>query len=582
MTAKQLRDEFFEFFRKRDHAVIPGASLIPQGDSSTLFISAGMHPLVPYLLGELHPSGKRLVDLQECLRTGDIDNVGDEFHHTWFEMLGNWSLGDYWKKEAISWSFEFLTEVLAIKKNKLSVTCFAGDKNAPRDSRSAKIWQTLGVAKEKISFHSKEDNWWGPVGKIGPCGPNSEMFIDTGRERCEIWNDVFMEFNKTEEGKYLSLQQKNVDTGMGVERVLAVINGVSDDYLTSIWQPIIRVIEVVSGKKYREKNKKPMRIIADHLRAAVFVIAAGVFPGNKEQGYVLRRLIRRSIRQGKFLGVKDIFTEEVAKVILGNRNNYAGDYPELEKQKEVILKTLVEEERRFRKTLNEGLKKLAELFSKPGKERVLSGEEVFRLYETFGFPFEMVKEEAAERGFTIDEKEFFRRQEEHREKSRQSAQGRFRGGLGERSPQVVAYHTATHLLHQALREVLGLHVSQQGSAITPEKMRFDFAHPSPLTPQEIKRVEEEVNKQIKRDLPVKMETMSFAKSQKEGALAFFKDRYPSRVKVYSLGNFSKEVCGGPHVASTGKLGRFKIIKEESCGAGKRRIYAVLERKSSGE
>lgn len=591
ITAKELRDLYFDFFGKKGHKVIPSAPLVPEGDPSTLFISAGMHPLVPYLLGEEHPLGRRLVGVQECLRTDDIGRVGNEFHHTWFEMLGNWSLGDYFKKEAIGWSFEFLTEVLKIDPQKLFVTCFAGDENAPRDRLSAEIWQKLGLASERIHFLPKKDNWWGPVGEAGPCGPDTEMFVDIGRKPCgqkcipgcscgkyaEVWNDVFMEFEKTKKGKLLPLKQKNVDTGMGVERTLAIVSGFSDDYLTEIWQPIVRVIERISGKSYQEE-KQAIRIIADHLRAAVFLVADGVLPGNKEQAYVLRRLLRRSIRQGRLLAIEGGFIVRVAQAVLANQENYAGEYPELKKNEEIILSVLKEEETRFAKTLDRGLKKLTQLFSQLEKEKkkILPGEQAFWLYESFGFPLELIEEEAFRQGFGLEKKGFWEKQKEHQQKSRQRADERFRGGLADSSKEAVAYHTATHLLHQALRQILGSHVSQVGSAITKERLRFDFTHPAALTEEEIRKIEEMVNKVISQDLPVRMEVVSLEESRRRGALSFFKDRYPKKVKVYSIGGFSKEVCGGPHVESTGQLGRFFILKQESCGSGKRRIYAKLD------
>lgn len=597
MTARQLRDRYFEFFKERDHVVIPSASLIPEGDSSTLFISAGMHPLVPYLLGEAHPSGKRLCSLQKCLRTGDIDNVGDGFHHTFFEMLGNWSLGDYWKKEAISWSFEFLEKVLRLDIGKINVSCFAGDKDASKDEESFKVWQNLGIPMERIFFFGKKENWWGPVGQTGPCGPDTEMFVDTGKPKCgsgcdvscqcgkyvEIWNDVFMEYEKKADGNYRPLKQKNVDTGMGLERVTAIINGYGeDDYRTKIFWPIIETIQKVSGRSYEEeKNRKPMRIIADHIRAAVFVITDGVIPGNKERGYVLRRLIRRSIRQGKLLGMEDNFAGQIAKAALDNKNNFGGDYPELTKNEKMILDVISEEENEFRKTLDRGLKETARLI----EDDNFSGLTAFNIYQTYGFPLEMIIEEAEKLGKKPGGdfmKKFNGAKKGHQELSRTAAKGKFKSGLANNSEKIIKYHTATHLLQAALREILGDHVQQVGSNITEERLRFDFTHPERLTDEEIKKTGELINERIKEDLPVKMEVMSFEESQKQGALAFFNGRYPAKVKVYSIGGpvgegqaFSKEVCAGPHLDSTGGLGSFKIIKEESCGGGKRRIYAVL-------
>ncbi len=589
-TARELKKAYVSFFEKKGHREIPSASLLPEGDSSTLFISAGMHPLVPYLLGEEHPLGKRLVDVQECVRTGDIEEVGNKFHHTWFEMLGNWSLGDYFKEQSISWSLEFLTEVLGLNKEKISVTCFAGDNDVPRDTKSAKVWESLGIPSSRIYFFDKKENWWGL--ETGPCGPDSEIFYDTGKKGCsdncnpscscgkyiEIWNNVFIEYDKKKNGLFVPLKQKNVDTGMGVERTLAVILGNDDHYQSPTWQPIVKVLEKLSGVSYQEKkNKKMIRIIADHVRAGVFIVADGVVPGNKEESYILRRLIRRSIRQGKLLGIKGDFISKVAKAVLENRDSLAGEYPELGSS-EKILSVLSEEEARFSHSLTTGLSKLEGLLVGLGKkkEKVLSGKDAFYLYETFGFPFELIKEEVKSQGFCVDKDEFLEKQKEHQEKSRKASLGRFKGGMSGRSKKEIAYHTATHLLHRTLIAVLGDHVSQVGSAITIEKMRFDFTHFDPLTNKEIRAVEILVNKKIEENLPVKMEMMSFKQSQEKGAIAFFSDRYPEMVKVYSIGDFSCEVCGGPHVKLTGVLGEFKIVKQEGCGSGKRRIYAKLE------
>jgi alanyl-tRNA synthetase len=590
-NAKDLKLLYISFFKKKGHQEIPTASLIPEGDSSTLFISAGMHPLVPYLMGQKHPLGKRLVDVQECVRTNDIDKVGNETHHTWFEMLGNWSLGDYFKKESISWSLEFIVKVLKLDKEKVLVTCFAGDKNAPRDTQSAKIWQDLGIPASRIFFLGKEENWWGPVGKTGPCGPDSEIFYDTGKKPCskdcnpscscgkytEIWNNVFLEYEKKSNGKFIPLKQKNVDTGMGVERTLAVILGKTDHYLSSTWQPIISKIEELSGIDYQAENRQPMRIIADHVVAAVFIAADGVVPGNKEESYILRRLIRRSIRQAKLLGIEEAFIAKVAKKVIENRDNFAGNYPELDREEEIVS-ILSEEETRFSRSLSRGLAKLMEIFTelKKAKKTVLSGKSAFYIYETFGFPYELIKEEAEREGLRVDQKEFERKQISHRDMSRKASMGKFKGGMSGRSAEEIAYHTATHLLHRSLIDVLGDHVSQAGSAITPEKMRFDFTHPKPLTANELNKVERMVNEKIRKDLPVRMEVMSFSESQKIGAKAFFSDRYPEKVNVYFIGDFSSEVCGGPHVKSTGQLGKFKIIKQESPSSGKRRIYAKLD------
>ena len=594
ITARWLRDEYFAFFKEKEHRVIPNSPLIPQDDSSALFTSAGMHPLVPYLLGEPHPLGRRLVGIQKCLRTGDIEKVGDGFHHTFFEMLGNWSLGDYWKKETVSWSWQFLTKNLGFSAEKISVTCFAGDKEVKKDKETAGYWEKVGIPQERIFFLGREDNWWGPVGKTGPCGPDTEMFVDTGAPSCssscqpgcscgkyiEVWNNVFMEYLRDEKGHYLPLKQKNVDTGMGVERVVALLLGKKDDdYQTPIFSPLIEKIAEISGKSYQGEWRRPMRIIADHLRAAVFIVNEGIVPGNKEHGYVLRRLIRRSIREGKQLGMDSFWVKAVAEEVIANIDNYGDDYQELRKEKTRIVAVLEEEERKFRRTLDRGLKELEKLFSslEKSQEKKVSGKDAFYLYETFGFPLELVKEEAQKRGFVVDEKDFLREKEKHQRVSQTAAKGRFKSGLATRSPQIIKYHTATHLLQAALRKILGKHVQQAGSNITEERLRFDFTHPSPLTPEQIKAVEDLVNQKIAANLPVKMEVMSFEESQKRGALAFFKGRYPPQVKVYFIGDFSCEVCAGPHVKATGQLGKFRIIKEESCGSGKRRIYAVLEK-----
>jgi len=594
-TARWLRDVYFNFFKKRGHQVVPAAPLVPEGDSSALFISAGMHPLVPYLMGEPHPLGKRLVSIQECVRTRDIELVGDGFHHTWFEMLGNWSLGDYFKKEAIDWSFEFLTKILGFKPDKLSVTCFAGDKMAPRDEVSARAWRKLGIPSERIHFLSRKDNWWGPVSQTGPCGPDTEMFIDTGKPKCspecqpgcgcgkyiEVWNNVFMEFEKLADGSYKPLRQKNVDTGMGVERTLRLILKLDDDYLTPIWQPIIKAVAGLAHKQYQGEWQRPMRIIADHLRAAVFILADGIQPGNKEQGYILRRLIRRSVRQGELLGLPAGFSGEIGAAVIANRGNYAGEYPELANKK-MIISGLVDEEQRFRLTLRRGLRELEKMARKlaDGKSRIMAGKDAFYLYETFGFPPELIGEELERFKLKVDLEGFGRERKKHQQISRQAAKGHFKSGLADSDPQSVAYHTATHLLQAALRRILGDRVRQMGSNITQERLRFDFSYSRPLAAAEIEKIENLVNQQIAAKLPVERLMMPFSKSQKMGALAFFRDRYPEKVSVYKIGNFSIEVCRGPHVSNTGELarfGKFHIKKQESCGMGCRRIYAQFEK-----
>ncbi len=592
MNARELKDKFVAFFVDHQHVEIPSASIIPENDPTTLFISAGMHPLVPYLLGQTHPLGKRLVDVQKCIRTGDIDEVGDTYHHTFFEMLGNWSLGDYFKKEAIAFSFELLTspKYLNINKKNLAVTCFAGDNDCPRDEESAAFWLEQGIDKDHIAFLPKKNNWWGPAGTTGPCGPDTEIFYWRGNGESpkifdpddsrwlEIWNDVFMQYNKTIDGKYEPLVQKNVDTGMGVERTTAVLSGLSDNYLTDIWQPIIKKIEEISGKKYQEESiAKSIRIIADHLKAAVFMIADGVEPSNKERGYVLRRLIRRSIRQGKILGLENNFLKIIAIAVLDNQDNYAGIYPELNNNRDRILEILDAEETKFRRTLNKGLNEITKLID---RQHNVSGKEAFDLYQSFGFPVEMIDEELSKNSLSLDMDEFNRLKEEHQKLSQTLSAGKFKSGLADNSEIITKYHTATHLMHAALRKVLGNHVQQSGSNITSERLRFDFSHPEKVTESQLKEVENIVNEQIIASLPVTVESMKFADAQKSGALAFFGAKYPEIVTVYTVGNsqnfFSKEVCTGPHVNNTGKLGHFEIQKEESAGSGKRRIYAILK------
>ena len=590
MNARQLKDIFVNFFVSKGHSEIPSASLIPENDSTTLFISAGMHPLVPYLLGQPHALGKRLTNIQKCVRTGDIDVVGDNCHHTFFEMLGNWSLGDYFKKEMIPWSYELLTKHLHYDPKQIHITCFAGDDDAPKDEESAELWKSVGISEDRIYFLPKKDNWWGPAGKTGPCGPDSEMFIDTHPELepikltsgdnhgriVEIGNDVFMQYNKTIDGKYELLSQKNVDTGYGIERNLAIYLGYDDDYLTEIWQPIIKKIEEISGKKY-SNNLVPMRIIADHIRAAVFIIADGVEPSNKEAGYVLRRLIRRAIRQGKILGLENNFTNIIAKAVLDNQNNYAGIYPELNLNKNKILETLDAEETKFRRTLNKGLNEIIKLID---SQKSVSGKQAFDLYQSFGFPVEMIEEELKKNGLSLDLAEFNRLKGEHQKQSQTLSAGKFKSGLADQSEIITKYHTATHLLHAALRKVLGNHVKQSGSNITSERLRFDFTHPEKVTDTQLIEVATIVNKQITASLPVTVESMKFIEAQKIGALAFFGAKYPEIVTVYTIGTsgryFSKEICTGPHVENTGILGKFEIIKEESAGSGKRRIYAILK------
>ncbi len=598
ITINELRSKYIEFFKSKGHVEISGKSLIPENDPTVLFTTAGMHPLVPYLLGEPHPAGKRLTDYQKCIRTGDIDAVGDTSHLTFFEMLGNWSLGDYFKKDAISWSFEFLTspKYLGIPVEKLSVTVFAGDETIPRDEESAAIWKSLGLPEDHIYFLPKEDNWWGPAGETGPCGPDTEMFVDTGKEACgpecrpgchcgkyfEIWNDVFMQYNKNSAGKYEPLAAPCVDTGMGIERTVAMLQGKDSVYDTEAFTPILALLGDMSGKQYGALENDPevdksFRIVADHVRAATFILGdpKAVMPSNVGAGYVLRRLIRRAVRHGKKLGIEGVFLAKPAEVVI---QNYQGAYPELAENRERILQELTREEEKFLETLQKGEKEfekmLPNLLKNP--QKIMSGRLAFKLYDTYGFPIELTEELAAENGLKVNREEFDEAYKKHQDLSRAGSEQVFKGGLADHSEISTRYHTATHLLHKALRIVLGDHVAQKGSNITAERVRFDFSHPSPMTKEEIARVEQIVNEQIQRDLPVTMEMMPLEDAKKAGAIALFGEKYEPIVKVYTIGDFSKEVCGGPHVTHTGELGKFKIIKEQSSSAGVRRIYAVLE------
>ncbi|HRS04679.1 MAG TPA: alanine--tRNA ligase [Treponema sp.] len=595
MDANELRSKYIEFFKSKGHAQIQGKSLIPDNDPTVLFTTAGMHPLVPYLLGEPHPAGTRLTDYQKCIRTGDIDAVGDPSHLTCFEMLGNWSLGDYFKEGAITMSFEFLTDPkwLGIPIEKIGVTVFAGEEGIPRDDESAAIWKRLGIPEERIRFLPREDNWWGPAGTTGPCGPDTEMFIDTGRPSCgpdcgpgckcgkwlEIWNDVFMQYNKTAEGTYEPLARKCVDTGMGIERTVTILNGKKSVYDTEIFAPLIAAVERISGYTYgsdAEKDKS-VRIICDHGRAATFILGdpKAVSPSNVGAGYVLRRLIRRAVRHGRKLGIDRLFLTEIAEAVV---EKFAAPYPELAENRSRIMEELQQEEQKFLETLQKGEHEFEKLLPNLLKDprKIISGRLAFKLYDTYGFPIELTEELAAEHGMTINREEFDEAFKKHQELSRAGSEQVFKGGLADHGEQAIKYHTATHLLHKALRIVLGDHVAQKGSNITAERMRFDFSHPAPMTPEEIARVEAIVNEQIKRDLPVTMEIMSLEDAKAAGAIALFGEKYESQVKVYTIGDFSKEVCGGPHVDRTGKLGTFKIQKEQSSSAGVRRIRAVLE------
>jgi alanyl-tRNA synthetase len=594
MSGRELKARYIEFFVSKNHKEIGQASLIPEHDPSVLFTTAGMHPLVPYLLGEPHPQGKRLVNVQRCLRTDDIDEVGDEAHLTFFEMLGNWSLGDYFKEEAIHLSYEFLTEHLGIEPDRLWITVFAGDEDAPRDDVAADVWKSLGIPRERIYYLSKKENWWGPAGQTGPCGPDTEMFYDAGKPPCgpdcrpgcscqkfvEIWNDVFMEYNKTADGRYLPLQQRNVDTGLGVERVAAVLQDKPTVFETELFAPIVSAIKEIC----LDPAERSVRIIADHLRASTFLLAERLPPSNVERGYVLRRLIRRSIRHGRSIGIEQDFTTKIASVVI---EQYEGSYPHLAETSDFILAEIEKEEQRFKETLQKGMRELdRELTQMPAGEApvVFSGKRAFYFYETFGFPVELTEEMLRERfpRATIDRKAFDAAYQKHREMSRAGAEQKFRGGLADASEMTTRLHTATHLLHQALRTVLGPHVEQRGSNITPQRLRFDFSHPAKMTDEEIAEVERIVNEKIVEELPIESTITTLDEAERQGAIALFAEKYGEDVKVYSIGDFSKEVCGGPHVSNTAELGKFKIVKEQASSAGVRRIKAVLEEPSSPE
>lgn len=593
ITAKTFRQMWIDFFRERGHAVIGSASLIPENDPTVLFTTAGMHPLVPYLLGAKHPSGTRLCDYQKCVRTGDIDEVGDDSHCTFFEMLGNWSLGDYFKDEMVRWSYEFLTsdKYLGISPDRLAVSVFAGDADCPRDEKTASLWEACGIKRENIFYLPKENNWWGPAGLTGPCGSDTEMFIDTGKPKCcdacspacdcgkylEIWNDVFMEFNKTADGKYEPLQQKNVDTGMGLERALCVFQGKSSVYDTDLFQPVIEKIETLSGKTYGESADitRAMRIVADHVRTSTFILGdeKGVAPSNVDQGYILRRLLRRAIRFIKQLGMKNGDLAALAKVVVGI---YADVYPELKANENKIADEINTEEERFEKTLQSGMKEFEKLcrYLVGG---VISGKAAFKLYDTYGFPIEMTVELAKENNLTVNTEDFDKAFKEHQQKSHAGAEQKFKGGLADNTQATARLHTATHLMHRALKTVLqDENVNQKGSNITEERLRFDFAFSRPMTAEEIAEVERLVNEAIAADVEIVCEEMGVDEAKKKGAVGLFTSKYGEKVKVYTMGKYSMEICGGPHAERTGELGHFKIVKEQSSSAGVRRIKAVLE------
>jgi alanyl-tRNA synthetase len=640
MDSSELRKKFLSFFEKKGHKIIPSASLIPENDPTVLFTTAGMHPLVPFLLGEKHPSGKRLASCQKCIRTGDIEDVGDDTHLTFFEMLGNWSLGDYWKEDAIKWSLEFLTKELNIPLERLAISCFAGDNDAPKDEESAKIWENLGIKKERIAFLPKEDNWWGPAGQTGPCGPDTEMFYwklndkpapevfdPKDKNWVEIWNDVFMQYIKDENGNYNPAKQKNVDTGMGLERTIAVLNGKENVYETDLFLPIISKILSLVGIVHdisniplsvyprgnvgsnlnQEESIISVRVLADHIKAATFLIADGVVPSNKDRGYILRRLIRRIVTRGKRIGISKIgdenFLPELAEVAIKLYEPY---YTEIKNSHKKIVEELGKEEGKFRKTLMPGLQKIEEYVAKKENAskfmhsdrpdfgsrsedyiNLIFGKDAFDLYQTYGFPPELLNEELARYGMGYHKEEFKKimnefqdKMEKHQDLSRTASAGMFKGGLADSSEQTTKLHTAAHLMLAGLRKVLGDHVVQKGSNITAERLRFDFSHKEKMTSGQIKDVENFVNDIIKKDLPVDCEEMTLEKARELNAMGVFESKYGEKVKVYTVGQgddiVSREICGGPHVDRTGILGHFKIIKEESSSSGIRRIKAILE------
>ena len=586
-----LRAMFLKFFQDHGHAVISSASVIPENDPTVLFTTAGMHPLVPYLMGQKHPAGTRLTDVQKCVRTGDIEDVGDFSHLTFFEMLGNWSLGDYFKKEMIPWSWEFLTseKYLGLPKDRLAFTVFAGDKDCPRDEESANLWRSCGVADDHIFYLPKENNWWGPAGVTGPCGPDTEMFIITDKEPCgpdcspacscgrylEIWNDVFMQYNKKEDGTFEPLAQKNVDTGMGLERTICVLNGKKSVYETDLFENILGKIAELSGKTYGEDEAatKAFRIIADHMRTSTFIMGddRGVSPANVDEGFVLRRLIRRAVRYGMEIGMPEGFTGEIAKVII---EQYKDVYPELKRNEAFVLDQLALEETRFAKTLKQGNREFEKLAQRV-KDGRIDGESAFHLYDTYGFPVEMTCELAKDAGLTVDMEGFKECFKKHQATSQAGAEQRFKGGLADHSAQSARLHTATHLLHAALRKVLGDEVAQKGSNITAERLRFDFSFGRKMTKEEIAEVERLVNEAIDAHAPIVCEEMTVPEAQAQGAIGLFTSKYGENVKVYTMGPYSKEICGGPHATNTGDLKSFKIQKEESSSAGVRRIKAVI-------
>ncbi len=597
LTSESLRNLYLEFFKSKGHAVIASASLIPENDPTVLFTTAGMHPLVPYLLGEKHPAGKRLTDVQKCVRTGDIDEVGDSSHCTFFEMLGNWSLGDYFKQEMIPWSFEFLTskDYLGIPVEDIAVTCFAGDEDCPRDTESAEKWLECGILPQNIYFLPKSGNWWGPAGTTGPCGPDTEMHIIRNHEAAdklgcdrfddapkgtflEIWNDVFMQYNKNEQGKYEPLAQRNVDTGMGLERTLCILNGKDSVYETDIFENAIKRLEEITGHTYGENEDvtKAFRVILDHVRTATFMLGdtKGIVPSNTDQGYILRRIIRRAVRFGRNVGLPQGALNEISKKII---EKYAAIYPELVQNSAKIEEELNKEEAKFLKTLNQGLKEFEKVASGLPENGVIDGVTAFHLYDTYGFPVEITVEMAAEKQLKVDVNGYEAAFAEHQQKSRAGSEQKFACGLADHKEETTYLHTATHLLHAALRKVCSPDICQKGSNITEERLRFDFNFSRKLTPEEVKAVEDMINDIIAQDIPVVMKEMPLEEAKEQGFTGLFESKYGEVIKTYSIGDFSKEICGGPHAGHTGLLGTFKIVKQENVSAGVKRIKAVLIR-----
>ena len=582
MKGIELRNKFLEFFKSKNHTIISGAPLIPENDPTVLFTTAGMQPLVPYLKGEKHPGGTRLTDYQKCVRTNDIDEVGDNRHLTFFEMLGNWSLGDYFKQDSIRFSYEFLTKVLNIPSEKISVTCFGGDSDAPRDEEAAKVWEECGIPKERIYFFGKDDNWWGQ--EAGPCGPDTEIFYDTGAKPCcescnpscdcgkyiEIWNNVFMEYNKKDDGTYEPLAQKNVDTGMGLERMLFLLQGKNNVFETELFSPIIDKVRSLS----LEPNDESLRIISDHMRSSSLLICDGVLPSNVGQGYILRRLIRRTIRHMRKIGFDVDKITEVCETLVDSLSDM---YPELNANKDNIIEQIKKEKNRFMNTLIKGEKEFGKILNKLKIENsdMIDGHSLFRLYDTFGFPPEVTAELAKENGLKVDMEGYKKLFEEHQNKSRQETAGTFKGGLADHSEVTVAYHTVAHLLLESLQRILGNHVEQKGSNITSERVRFDFSHPEKVSREILDKVENMINEQIDRGLVVTCEEMPLDKAREYGAKGVFNSKYGEMVKVYTIGDFSKEICGGPHVDNTSKLKHVKIVKEESAASGIRRVKVVF-------